>query len=101
MIISNELLKALKALIKGNFIDEETVGRVLALHSFLPYQNILDSMGKQAFRVPDFLRKEAVDNEQADAEDFEDECEQADYMLSSDSAAFMEPEKIGPLEKSD
>lgn len=48
--------------------------------------------------VPDFLRKEAVDNEQADAEDFEDECEQADYMLSSDSAAFMEPEKIGPPE---
>ena len=47
------------------------------------------------------LRKEAVDNEQADAEDFEDECEQADYMLSSDSAAFMEPKKIGLLEKTD
>lgn len=52
-------------------------------------------MENKLLMVPDFLRKEAVDNEQADAEDFEDECEQADYMLSSDSAAFMEPEKTG------
>lgn len=46
-------------------------------------------MENKLLMVPDFLRKEAVDNEQAD------------YMLSPDSAAFMEPEKIGPLEKSD
>ena len=46
-------------------------------------------MENKLLMVPDFLRKEAVDNEQAD------------YMLSSDSAAFMEPKKIGPLEKSD
>lgn len=58
-------------------------------------------MENKLLMVPDFLRKEAVDNEQADAEDFEDECEQADYMLSSDSAAFMEPKKIGLLEKTD
>jgi hypothetical protein len=46
-------------------------------------------MENKLLMVPDFLRKEAVDNGQAD------------YMLSSDFAAFMEPEKIGPLEKSD
>lgn len=77
------------------------MGRVLAAPQFSAVSKYSRRMENKLLMVPDFLRKEAVDNEQADAEGFEDECEQADYMLSSDSAAFMEPEKIGPLEKSD
>ena len=66
------------------------MGRVLAAPQFSAVSKSSRRMENKLLMVPDFLRKEAVDNEQADAEDFE-----------SDSAAFMESEKIGPLEKSD
>ena len=65
------------------------MGRVLAAPQFSAVSKSSRRMENKLLMVPDFLRKEAVDNEQAD------------YMLSSDSAAFMEPKKIGPLEKSD
>ena len=77
------------------------MGRGLAAPQLSAVSKYSRRMENKLLMVPDFLRKEAVDNEQADAEDFEDECEQADYMHSSDYAVFMEPEKIGPLEKSD
>lgn len=65
------------------------MGRVLAAPQFSAVSKSSRRMENKLLMVPDFLRKEAVDNEQAD------------YMLSPDSTAFMEPEKIGPLEKSD